>query len=76
MLQSVGPDGVVYVPLNGRPWGRIKASGVKPVWKTDGSATDFADPSVSQFTNAASCGRAISTMMVYYHRDQNPMWPW
>jgi len=75
LLKSLGPDGLVYVPLNGRPWGRIKASGVKPVWKTDGSVTDFADPSVSQFTNAASCGRAISTMMVYHLRDQNPMWP-
>jgi hypothetical protein len=74
LLKSVGPDGLVYVPLNGRPWGRIKASGVKPVWKTDGSKTTFDDPSVSQFTNAASCGRAIGAMLVYHLRDQNPMW--
>jgi hypothetical protein len=74
MLKSVGPDGLVYVPLNGRPWGRTKASGVKPVWKADGSQTTFDDPSVSQFTNSASCGRAIGTMTVYYLRDQNPTW--
>jgi hypothetical protein len=74
LLKSVGPDGLLYVPLNGRPWGRIKASGVKPVWRTDGSKTTFDDPTVSQFTNAASCGRAISAMMVYYLRDKNPMW--
>jgi hypothetical protein len=74
MLKSVGPDGLVYVPLNGRPWGRTKASGVKPVWKADGSQTTFDDPSVSQFTNSASCGRAIGTMTVYYLRDGNPMW--
>lgn len=74
LLKSVGPDGLVYVPLNGRPWGRIKASGVRPVWRPDGTKTTFDDPSVSQFTNAASCGRALSAMMVYYLRDQNPLW--
>jgi len=74
MLKSVGPDGLVYNALNGRPWGRTKASGVRPVWKADGSKTTFDDPSVSQFTNSASCGRAIATMTLYYLRDRNPMW--
>jgi hypothetical protein len=74
MLKSMGPDGLVYVPLNGRPWGRTKASGVRPVWRPDGTSTTFDDSSVSQFTNAASCGRAISTMMIYSQRDGNPMW--
>lgn len=74
MLKSVGPDGLIYVPLNGRPWGRIKASGVKPVWRADGSKTTFDDATVSQFTNAASCGRGIAAMTLYYLRDRDPMW--
>lgn len=24
ILQSIGPDGLLYLPLNGRPWSRIK----------------------------------------------------
>jgi hypothetical protein len=74
MLKSVGPDGLIYIPLNGRPWGRTKASGVEPVWRVDGTKTIFDDPSVSQFSSAGACGRGIATMTVYYLRDKNPMW--
>ena len=74
ILKSVGPDGLLYIPLNGRPWGRIQASGVKPVWKADGTLTTFDDPGVTQFSSAGACGRGIGTMTLYYLRDNNPMW--
>jgi hypothetical protein len=74
LLKSVGPDGLVYVPLNGRPWSRVNAAGVEPVWRKDGSKTHINDPSVSQVANSCTCQRSIGTMTVYYLRDKNPMW--
>jgi Beta-L-arabinofuranosidase, GH127 len=73
-LHSIGPDGLLYVPLNGRPWGRLGSDGVNPVWRKDGSQTKFQDPSVTQFANVSTCQRMIGTMTVYYLRDKNPMW--
>ena len=73
-LKSIGRDGVFYIPLNGRPWSRLKADGVNPVWRADGTKTNFKDTSVTQFASAATCQRIISTMTVYYLRDRNPMW--
>lgn len=74
ILKSIGPDGLLYLPLNGRPWSRIKAEGVDPVWRADGSRTSTQDKSVSQIANLSSCERAIGTMTLYYVRDGNPMW--
>ena len=74
MLKSIGPDGLFYVPLKGRPWSRIKAEGVDPVWRTDGTRTSTQDASVSQIANLSTCERAIGTMTVYYLRDGDPMW--
>src|SRR5437762_323195 len=73
-LKSIGPDGLVYVPLEGRPWGRRHADGINPVWRADGSRTNFSDPSVTQAANASTCQRMIGTMTLYYLRDKNPMW--
>jgi hypothetical protein len=73
-LQSIGPDGLFYVPLGGRPWGRLHNDGVTPVWHADGKTTDFKDPSVTQFANASTCQRMIGTMTIYYLRDKNPVW--
>jgi hypothetical protein len=74
ILKSIGPDGLFYVPLNGRPWSRIKAEGVDPVWRADGSRTSTQDSSVSQIANLSTCERAIGTMTLYYLRDGNPVW--
>jgi len=74
ILKSIGPDGLFYVPLNGRPWSRIKAEGVDPVWRADGSRTSTQDKSVSQIANLSTCERAIGTMTLYYLRDGDPMW--
>jgi hypothetical protein len=74
LLQSIGPDGLCYVPMDGRPWGRINSSGVDPVWKADGSGTWSGDAHVSQVANACTSQRAIGTMTAYYLRDGNEMW--
>jgi hypothetical protein len=73
-LQAIGPDGLLYVPLGGRPWGRLNNDGVTPVWHPDGKTTDFKDPVVTQFANASTCQRMIGTMSIYYLRDKNPIW--
>ena len=73
-LQSIGPDGLLYIPLTGRPWSRLNADGVNPVWRTDGTTTNFKDPSVTQFANVSTCQRMIGTMTIYYLRDKNPVW--
>jgi hypothetical protein len=73
-LKSIGPDGLIYIPLEGRPWGRQQADGINPVWKADGTTTKFSDTTVTQAANASTCQRMIGTMTIYYQRDQNPMW--
>lgn len=77
LLKSVGPDGLVYVPLNGRPWSREGLGGapsVEPVWRADRTRVKFSDPSVQQITTPCVWARALGTMGVYYVRDRNPMW--
>jgi len=74
LLKSVGPDGLVYVPLNGTPWARLNHAWVTPMWKADGTTTDASDKSVSQVTNPNLWPRAIAAMMIYYLHDKNPMW--
>jgi len=76
LLRSIGPDGLVYLPFEGRPWGRISApvTYLEPVWTTSGSTLKISDPSVTQVATPVSCQRMISTMTVYYLRDGNPMW--
>ncbi len=73
-LQSIGPDGLLYIPLTGRPWGRINVDGVNPVWRPDGTTTNFKDQTVTQFANVSTCQRMIGTMTIYYLRDKNPVW--
>jgi hypothetical protein len=76
LLKSIGPDGLVYVPMKGCPWRLISipTSYLEPVWKEDGSSTSMRDPSVTQISAPGTCQRAIGTMTLYYARDKNPMW--
>jgi hypothetical protein len=74
ILKSIGPDGLLYLPLNGRPWARIKADGVNPVWRANGSRTSAQDKSVSQIANLSTCERIIGTMTLYHLRDGNQIW--
>jgi hypothetical protein len=74
LLKSIGPDGLVYVPLDGRPWARKGNCWVTPVWRANGTTTDLSDTSVKQITNPNLWPRAIAAMMIYQSRDRNPMW--
>ena len=75
-LKEIGPDGLVYIPLKGRPWTYISLpkSYVTPYWKTDGTSTPTLEPSATQVTDPTACARMLGTMTVYYLRDKNPMW--
>jgi hypothetical protein len=71
--RCIGPDGLFYLPLVGGPWDRpTKPMGL--VWRPDGSASNLADPSVTQISTGQICARCLGTMTVYYLRDHNPTW--
>jgi len=76
LLRSIGPDGLVYLPLKGRPWSRVNAplTYLEPVWTLSGGTLRFSDPSITQVATPVSCQRMISAMTVYYLRDGNLMW--
>jgi hypothetical protein len=74
LLKSIGPDGLYYVPLKGRPWGRLNHCYATPVWRADGTVADPSNPSVTQISGPAAWARTISAMTVYCLRDQNPVW--
>jgi hypothetical protein len=59
LLKSIGPDGLIYVPLNGTPWARLGAG---------------ANKSSTQVTNPGLWPRAMAAMMIYHTCDGNPMW--
>ncbi len=75
-LKKIGPDGLVYIPLKGRPWTYISLpkSYVTPFWKTDGSSTPGLPTEAAQVTDPTACQRMLGTMTLYYLRDKNPMW--
>ena len=73
-LRCLGPDGLVYVPLRGVPSSRLGGWWITPLWRADGTTTNNQDPSVDFVTAPAEAARLISTLTVYYLRDQNPLW--
>ena len=75
-LKTIGPDGIAYIPIKGRPWSlqSVPRAYEEPVWKADGSTVAMNDPAVTQLGSVESSHRAIATMTVYYLRDKNPMW--
>gem|GEM_PF-391162 len=74
ILKSIGPDGLYYTPLEGRPWSRENAYWSSAIFRADGTTTNIHDESVTQLTHPFSCGRIIGTMTIYYSLDNNPMW--
>ena len=74
LLKGIGPDGLLYVPLEGTPWSRMSPCWIQPVWRANGTTTDFSDKSVTQFTSPCVWPRAMAAMTLYYLRDRNPMW--
>jgi hypothetical protein len=75
-LKTIGPDGLVYLPLRGRPWSlqSVPRAYEEPVWNAAGAQVAMDDPSVTQLGSVESTHRAIATMTVYYLRDKDPMW--
>jgi hypothetical protein len=75
VLKGLGPDGLLYIPMGGRSWGR-QGVGMpnQRAFRPDGSSVPVDDPSISQIASAYTCQRVIPPMTLYYMRDQNPMW--
>ena len=83
LLKSIGPDGLIYTPTEGRPWARVEivfanlfrdTPGEAPcLYRADGTVTDIMDESVTQFAHKLH-GNFIGAMTIYYLRDHNPMW--
>ena len=78
LLRSIGPDGLIYMPLIGRPWAKFYRGPdgyPNPVWKENGQTTNIDDPSVEFIAQPwVATGRLLSTMVVYYNRDNNEIW--
>ena len=78
LLRSIGPDGLIYMPLIGRPWAKFYRGPdgyPNPVWKENGQTTNIVDPSVVFIAQPwVATGRLLSTMVVYYNRDNNEIW--
>jgi Beta-L-arabinofuranosidase, GH127 len=75
VLKSLGSDGLLYVPMGGRPWSRtgVGMPGQR-AFRRDGSSVPVDDPSINQIGSAYTCQRVIPAMTLYCLRDQNPMW--
>ena len=76
LLKTIGPDGLVYVPMKGRPWSSLSfpKSYLDPVWNANGRAVGIQEVAVAQVGSVYTCQRAIATMALYYAYDKNPMW--
>jgi hypothetical protein len=75
ILRSIGPDGLFYIPLKGRPWSRMSHAWGPTVWRADGTTTDIEDESVEYIADALPIGRVMGILTNYYLRDnKNPAW--
>jgi hypothetical protein len=75
VLRGIGPDGLLYIPMGGRPWGRMSVlMAGQMAYLPDGKSVKVDDPSISQIASAYTCQRVMPAMTLYYMRDQNPMW--
>ncbi len=64
MLKQQGPDGLIYIPVRGRPWAYHRNS--------DPWVHRLAD--VDQWIHPFTNGRTLSTMSLYSIRDSGTMW--
>lgn len=75
VLKSIGPDGLYYVPTRGRPWSHRGVESIPDgIYTADARTVPPGDPSVTQYMYSFHPGYAISTMLIYYLRDRNPVW--
>ena len=74
---SIGPDGLAYTPLEGRPWSRLDSSLHEfaiPVFRANGSTTTIADRSATQVASVQATARLLSVLMIYHLRDGESPW--
>ncbi len=64
-LRELGPDGLAYIPVRGRPWANMGLGPYTPGVNLD----DF-----DQQINGMWCGRLLSSIMLYYRRDGGSRW--
>jgi len=58
-LHRLGPDGLAYIPVVGRPWARGSAWG---------------STEADNFVRPIACGILLSAMSLYYLRSKDPVW--
>ena len=63
-LRQVGDDGLVYLPLDGRPWALI---GLEKLAANYGTAD-------RQLISPMYCGRLLAALTLYATRDPEPLW--
>ncbi len=73
-LKSLGPDGLFYIPIQGRPWAWESPCWTEGIARADGSLASLQDAAVTQVTNPYVCGRMLGTLLIYWQRDHNPLW--
>lgn len=76
ILKSIGPDGLFYYPLDGRPWFKndMINQGFKTAYIEDGKTIPVEDPKFNQCSASYPIGAALCTMTAYYQIDGNPVW--
>jgi len=73
-LRSLGPDGLFYVPLQGRPWAWVSRCWAEGAARADGTLGLLPDTGIQQITHPYLNGRMLGTLLVYWLRDGNPVW--
>lgn len=73
-LRSLGPDGLYYVPIRGRPWAWTSSCWAEGIARADGSLARLGDPTVTQVTHPFVNSRMMGTMLVYWLQDRDPAW--
>jgi hypothetical protein len=73
-LKSLGPDGLHYIPMQGRPWAWDVSFWTDRIARADGTLAQLRDATVTQITNPFVNGRMMGTMLIYWLRDHNPIW--
>jgi hypothetical protein len=74
LFRSLGDDGLLYMPMEGRPWNRINTSWGPTVWRADGTTTGIGDKSVIHVAHPLQIGRAMGVLTNYSQIDKNPIW--
>lgn len=66
-LLRQGPDGLMYTPMEGRPWGQR----YKPQTYSDIASAEMMGQWLCPFSN----GQMLRTMALYAARDESDLWP-